>query len=163
MEGMAIISAKGSKRTLCFWKCYLDICASYRTFFSKELLTDIKESDATMTSRCNAGTAFTKMKVTYGYFQVWLNEKGITNLIYIRMLEASGYIILTHTHADLVVTTPEGKEITFKSDKGVCTGMPYINLREQKEVLVMIETVRENMGGHTPEQIKGAQLARVAQ
>ena len=27
----------------------------------------------------------------------------------------------------------------------------------------MIETVRKNMGGHTPEHIKGAQLARVAQ
>ena len=27
----------------------------------------------------------------------------------------------------------------------------------------MIETVRKNMGGSTPEQIKGAQLARVSQ
>ena len=79
------------------------------------------------------------------------------------MLEASGYIISTHTHADWVVTTPEGKYITFKRDKGVCTGMPYINLRDQKEGLVMIETVRKNMGGNTPDQIKGAQLSRVAQ
>ena len=103
------------------------------------------------------------MKGTYGDFQVWLNNKVIADLISIPVLEASGYIVSTHTHADWVVTTTEGKDITFKSDKGVCTGMPYINLREQKEGLVIIETVRKNMGGHTPEQIKGAHLARLVQ
>ena len=59
------------------------------------------------------------------------------------------------------MTTPEGKDITFKRDKGVCTGMPYINLRDQKEGLVMIETVRKNMGGNTPEKTKGAHLASI--
>ena len=57
------------------------------------------------------------------------------------MLEARGYIVWTHTHADWVVTTPEGKDITLNHDKGVCTRMPYIDLRDQKEGLVMIETV----------------------
>ena len=116
-----------------------------------------------MTGRCNAGTMVTKMKGTYGDFQVWLNKKDITNLISIPMLEASGYIVSTHTHSGWVVTTPEGKDITFKRDRGVCTGMPYINLCEQKEGLVIIETVRKNMGVHTPEHIKGDHLARVAQ
>ena len=32
-EGTALINGKGSKRTLCWWKCYLDNCASYHTFF----------------------------------------------------------------------------------------------------------------------------------
>ena len=41
--------------------------------------------------------------------------------------------------------------------------MPYINLSNQKEGLVIIETVRRNMVGNTPEQIKGDQLVRVAQ
>ena len=59
------------------------------------------------------------------------------------MLEAIGYIVLTHTHADWVVTTPEGKDMIFKRDKRVCTGMPYIDLREQKEDLVMIELVQK--------------------
>ena len=72
----------------------------------------------------------TKMKGTYGDFQVWLKKKVIANLISIPMLEASGYIISTHTHSDWVVTTPEGKDITFKRDNGVCPGMPYINLRD---------------------------------
>ena len=76
---------------------------------------------------------------------------------------ASGYIVSTHTHAYWVVTTPEGKYITFKRDKGICTGMPYIDLREQKEGLVMIETVRKNVGVHTPYHIKGDHLDRVTQ
>ena len=96
-----------------------------------------------MTGRCNAGTTVTKKKETYGYFQVWLNKKGIADLISIPMLEESGYIVSTHTHVDWVVTTPDVKDITFKRDKGVCTGMPYIGLRDQKEGLVMIETVRK--------------------
>ena len=104
-----------------------------------------------------------KMKGKYGDFQVWVNKKGIVELISIPMLEASGYIVSTHTHADWVVTTPEGKYTTFTRDKGVCTGMPYIDLREQKEGLVMIETAYKNTGGNSTEQIKGAQLARVAQ
>ena len=40
--------------------------------------------------------------------------------------------------------------------------MPYIDLCKQKEGLVMIETVHKNMGYHTPDQIKGAQLVRAA-
>ena len=79
------------------------------------------------------------------------------------MLEISGYILSTHTHADWVVTTPDGKDTTFKRDEGVCTGMPYINLCDHKEGLVMIETVQKSMGGNTPEHIKGDQLARAAQ
>ena len=79
------------------------------------------------------------------------------------MLEASGYVVSNLTHAYWVVATPEGKYISFKSDKGVCTGMPYIDLRDQKEGLVMIEIIRKNMGVNTPETLKGSQLARVAQ
>ena len=126
-------------------------------------MKDIEKSHATMTGRCKAGTTVTKMKGTYGDFKMWINKKGITNFIYIPMLEANGYIVLTHTHADWVMTTPEGKDITFKRDKGVCTGMTYIDLHEKKEGILMIETFQENMRGHTPEQIKGDQLARVAQ
>ena len=59
------------------------------------------------------------------------------------MMEESGYIVSTHTHTDWVVTTPDGKDITLKCDKGVCTGMTYINLCDRKEGLVMIETVRK--------------------
>ena len=146
MEGTDIINRKGDKRTLCRWKCYLDSCALYHTFFLEEFQTDFKESDATMTGRCNAGTTITKIKETYGDLQVWINKKGIAKLISIPMLETSGYILSTHTHADWVVTTPDGKYTTFKRDKGVCTGTPYINLCDHKDGLVMIETFQKKYG-----------------
>ena len=86
------------------------------------------------------------MKEIYGDFHVWLNNKRISNLISIPNQEASGYIVSTHTHADWVLNTPDGKDITFKCDKGVCTGMPYIDLRDHKEGLVMIGTVQKKYG-----------------
>ena len=83
------------------------------------------------------------MKGTYSDFQVWLNKKGIANLIFIPILEASEYIVSTHTQKNWVVTTSDVKDITSKRDKGVCTGMPYIYLRDQKECILMIETVQK--------------------
>ena len=68
-----------------------------------------------MTGRCNSVTTFTKVKGTYGDFQLWINKKGIANIISIPMLEESGYIVSTHTHADWVVTTPDGKDINLQA------------------------------------------------
>ena len=93
--------------TLEWWKCYLDSCASYHTFFVKEFLKNIFEGVATMTGRCNAGTTVSSKRGTYGDFKVWLNKKGIANLISIAMLEASGYIVSTHTKGEWKVTTPQ--------------------------------------------------------
>ena len=66
MEGTALVSGKGSKLTIFWGKCYLDSCASYHTLFSEEFLIYIKESNATMTGRCNACTTVTKITGTYG-------------------------------------------------------------------------------------------------
>ena len=41
----------------------------------------------------------------------------------------------------------------------MCVGMPYIDLRYYKQGLVLIETVRKNMGGFTREEIEGAKLS----
>ena len=87
IEVTAYVNGKGSKCTLCWWKCYLDSCVLNHIFFSEEFLTDIEESNAKMTSRHNSRTKVTKMKGTYYYFQVWLNKKGIANLISIPMME----------------------------------------------------------------------------
>ena len=86
MEGTSLINRKGEKCTLCWWKWYLDSCAPYHTFLSEYFLTYFRESDATMTGICNAGTTVTKMMGTYDDFQVWINKKGIANLITIPML-----------------------------------------------------------------------------
>ena len=132
-------SGRGGRLTLEWWKCYLDSCASYHTFFLKEFLKlkNIQESEATMTGRCNTVTTRTNKRGSYEDFKVWLNEKGITNLISIPMLEASGHTVSTHIKGEWKVVTPEGDTITFKRDTGLCAGMPYIDLREHKEGFVL--------------------------
>ena len=86
----------------------MDSCASYHTFFVKEFLKNIQEGGATMTGRCNTDTTRTSKRGSYGDFKVWLNKKGIANLISIPMLEASGYIVSTHTKGEWKVVTPGG-------------------------------------------------------
>ena len=96
-----------------------------------------------MNGSYNAGTVSTNTKGWYGDFQVWLNKKGIANLISIPMLEEAGCIVLTQTKSDWVVTTPKGTKTVFKRDKGICNCMPYIDLRESMEGFTMIDTIRK--------------------
>ena len=94
---------------------------------------------------------------------MWLNENGIANLISIPKPEADGYVVRTYTKGEWQVVTPEGGTIPFKRDKVMCVGMPYIDLRYFKQGLVLIETVRNNIGGFTHEEIEGDKLSRQMQ
>ena len=119
-ENPILIELPTDRFTLDWWKCYLDSCATYHTFFIEEFLADVHKGDTTMNGSCNAGTVSTSNKGWYGDFQVWLNKKGILNLLSIPILEEAGYIVSTHTKSDWVVTAPKGKKIIFKRDTGVC-------------------------------------------
>ena len=149
--------------TLDNWKCYLDICATYHTFFVGDFLDIVYSGKTAMNGSCNAGTVTTNTKGWYNEFKVWINERGISNLLSIPMLEDAGYIVSTHTKGDCVVTTPKGKKIVFKRDTGVCKGIPYINLREHKEVISMIDTVRKKFEGATKQEIDKAIKSRTVQ
>ena len=70
---------------------------------------------------------------------MWLNEKGITNLLSILQLEEDGYVVDYNTNRDWVVTTPQGEKITFKRDMGLCSRMPYIDMREHAAGVTMLE------------------------
>merc|ERR1712194_170324 len=85
-KGPILASGPGGRFTLTWWKCYLDSCASYHSFFIEEFLRDIKKGKSTMEGSCNAGTVSTNTKGWYGDFEVWLNKKGIANLMSIPML-----------------------------------------------------------------------------
>ena len=154
---------KNGRYMLDWWKCYLDSCASYNTFFVKEFLRDITEGLLTMSGSCNAGTVLLQKKGWYKNFQVWLNEKDIVNLLSISMLEDAGYKVSTHTDRDWEVTTPQGKVIVFKRDTGVCKGMPYIDLHTKHEGHVMIETMKNNIKGFTKKEAERVKLSRVVQ
>ena len=129
----------------------------------KEFLQGMTEGSSTMSGSCNAGTVLLQKKGWYKNFQVWPNEKGITNFLSIPMLEETGYKVSTHINRDWEMTTPKGEVIVFKHDTGVCKKMPYIDLHEQEERNVMIETMKKNLAGFTKKEIEKVKLPRVAQ
>ena len=53
---------RSRRNTLDWWKCYLDSCASYHTFFVREFLKNIEEDESTMDGNCNAGSVLLKQK-----------------------------------------------------------------------------------------------------
>ena len=162
-ENPILIELPTDRFTLDWWKCYLDSCATYHTFFIEEFLADVHKGETTMNGSCNAGTVSTNTKGWYGGFQVWLNQKGIANLLSIPMLEEAGYIVLAHTKSDWVVTTTKGKKIVFKRDTGICNRMPYIDLHKNMEGFAIIETIRKQFAGATNRYIEKAYLARTVQ
>jgi len=78
----------------------------------------------------------------------------------IPQLKKDGYTIDYNTKRDWVVTTPTGKCLLFKLDTGLCAGMPYLDIRENHEALVLIQTVRKNFGKFTERQVNRAIAAR---
>ena len=111
-----------------------------------------------MNGSFNAGTVSTNTKGWYGDFEIWLNKKGITNVLSITMIEAAGYLVSTHTRGIWMVTSLKGKKINFKQDTGVCSRMSYIDLRENQEGFVIIETVCKKFAGATRREIEKAYL-----
>ena len=100
--------------TLDDWKCYLDICATYHTFFVREFLDIVSSGKTAINGICNAGTVTTNTRGWYRKFKVWLNERGVANLLSIPILEYSWYIVSTHTKGDWFVTTPKVMKVIFK-------------------------------------------------
>ena len=119
-KGPVLANGPGRRFTLTWWKCYLDSCASCHSFVMEEFQRDIREGNSTMEGSCNAGTVSTNTKGWYGDFEVWLNKKGIANLLSIPVLEAADYLVSTHTHGDWVVTSPKGKKTVFKRETQEC-------------------------------------------
>ena len=143
-------------------KAYLDSMASHHSFYTRTYLRDVHRSPTTMSTSCNAGQTETSTRGWYGDFEVWLNSRGIANLLSIPALEEAGYKVESHTDKDWAVTSPQGRRTVFKRDTGVCRRMPYIDLREHgEEGLAMIATVRKNFEGFTPKEIERAIGSRV--
>ena len=128
--------------------------------FVKWFLENIGPSPYHLKGHCNAGTLTCKEQGYYGPFKMWLNSQGIANLLSIPQLEEEGYKVDYNTDRDWVVTTPEGKDIKFERDTGLCNRMPFIDLRKHHEGIAMLETVRANFEGYTKKQVERAILAR---
>ena len=150
--------------TLDWWKLYLDSCATFHTSFVRDMLSDVYKSKVTLHGSCNAGTTISSEKGYLGPFDLWLNEKGIANLLSIPQLEEEGYKVQYETDlTQWTVTTPQGKKIVFEQDSGLCNRMPYIDMREVTEGFAMVQTVRQNFEGYTKKQVEKAIAARKLQ
>ena len=115
--------------TLCECKLYLDSCATYHSTFVNWCLENLHDVSVHLTGHSNGGTTTFNKKGYYGLFKMWLNKNGIANLLSIPQLEQDGLVIGYNTKRNWTVTTPQGKEIVFRKDIGLCEGMPYIDMR----------------------------------
>ena len=121
------------------------------------MLSNVKTGNTVLQGKLQRGVSTSQEKGIYGLCTFWLNEKGIANLLSIPQLEKDGYTIDYNIKQDWVVTTPSGKCLLFKTDStGLCAGMPYLDVRENHEALVLIQTVCENFGKFTERQVNRA-------
>ena len=120
------------------------------------LLNEVREVKIILQENCNAGVSTSNEKGYYGLWKFCLNEQGIANLLFIPQLEKDGYLIDYNTKRDWIVTTPEGKTFLFKKDVGTCEGIPYLDICENHDALVLIQTAYEKFGLFTEKQVERA-------
>ena len=68
------------------------------------------------------------------------------NLLSTPQLDKYGYIIDYNTKHDWVLTTPEVKTLLFNKYAGMFKGRPYLDIRDNHNAFVMIQTVHEKFG-----------------
>ena len=119
-------------------KLYLGSCGTHHSEFFCDMLSDVKTIDMVLQGNYNTGVSMSKEKGTYGLWSFWLNDKGIENLLLIPQHKKYGYTINYNTKRDWVVTEPSGKCLLFKSDIVICAGMPYLDICESYDALVLI-------------------------
>ena len=115
-------------------------------------LDRVRKYNITMNGSYNAGMMLTNTNGWYGYFQVWLNTQGVAKLLSVPVLKCNRSMMVTYTKVDWIITTPGSKILVFKSDAGVCKGMPYIDLREHTEGFSIIESICKKFAGATREE-----------
>ena len=160
MVNHGVALADSSRKTLPWWALFLDSCATYHSMFATKFLTEVHEAPVHLKGHCNAGVLVCEKQGYYGPFKMWLNPKGIANLLSIPQLEADGFEVDYATGGGWTVKTPKGECLKFKRGSGLFNGMPYIDLREAHEGLAMLATVSKNYKGYTERQVKKAILAR---
>ncbi len=132
----------GTPKTLDPQRLYLDSTSSFHQVFTEEHLDNLRLAGATLCANCNAGTNFATKKGWYrNLFDLWLVHNGIANLLSLPQPEADSFRVSYHTRGNWIVTTPQGKEITFhQEENGVCRGLPYI-VMQSTDAVAMIQTV----------------------
>ena len=118
-----IIESVNEWFTLDAHKIYVDSCATYHSSFLRWMLGNVHQVSTVLQVNYNDGVSTSDEKRFFGLLDFWLNGQGITNIISIPLLDKDEYVIDYKTNRDWVVTTPEGKTISFQKDVGMCKGI----------------------------------------
>ncbi len=156
--------AIAAHKTLDPQRLYLDSMLSFHQLFTDKHLDNLRLAGATLCADCNAGTNFAPEKGWYrDQFNLWLVHNGIANLLSLPKLEADGFMVSYHTGGNCIITTPQGKEITFHhKENGVCRGFPYNDMHSTNAV-AMVQTIRQRYEGYTKHKVQDAIAACKAQ
>jgi hypothetical protein len=151
-------------KTLNPQRLYLDSTSSFYQVFMDKHLDNLRLARATLCADCNADTNFATKKDWYcNLCDLWLVRNGIANLLSLSQLEADGFTVSYHTGGNWIVTTPQGKEITFHCEEnGMCRRFPFIDMHSTNAV-AMVQTVRQRYEGYTKRKVQDAIAARKAQ
>jgi hypothetical protein len=92
-------------------------------------------------------------------FHLWLVCNGIANLLSFPQLKDNGFTINHHTEGKWIVTTPQGKDITFhRKPESVCHGFLYLNTQSILAV-AMVQTIHQHYKGFTKCKVRNAIIA----
>jgi hypothetical protein len=139
---------------------YLYSISSFRQIFTEEHLNHLNTAGITLRADCNAGTNFSTKKGWYqDLFHLWLVRNGIANLLSLPQLEDNGFTISYHTRGKWIITTPQGKDITFhREPDGICRRFPYLKMRSTSAV-AMVQTIHQCYEGFTKHKVPNAIIA----
>eukprot|EP00804_Cyclotella_cryptica_P002560 CCRYP_010401-RA/>CCRYP_010401-RA protein AED:0.15 eAED:0.13 QI:0/0/0/0.5/1/1/8/0/1350 len=173
LEGVGFLEV-GRRATCNRNKIYLDSCATNHTIFAGEYASNIHKVAVGLRQNCNAGSSVTRRMGFWSRFKLWYSPNGIANLLSVPRLEQDGYRIEMSTVDGCRVYAPDGAVLHFKKDKGLCMGMPYLDMDQaestytsypeaEKEALLFVQRVRNNYEGFSKQEVERAILARKAQ
>ena len=119
MVNHGVALAESGRKTLPWWALFLDSCATYHSMFATKFLTEVHDAPVHLKGHCYAGVLVCEKQGYYGPFKMWLNPKGIANLLSIPQLEADGFKVDYAAGEEWTVKTPKGECIKFKRGSGL--------------------------------------------
>ena len=136
----------------------LDTGSTTDIFCNDKLLSDIHETDQTITIHCNAGTCVTnKVGTLSGYGEVWFSEQAIANILSLANVSKRYPVVYNSKEArGFVVMKPDRKVVFHQSPQGL-----FYHDTTNRAVM-LVNTVHENMEGFTKRQVERAKAARRA-
>jgi Reverse transcriptase (RNA-dependent DNA polymerase) len=138
----------------------LDNGSTIDVFVNPKLLTNIRDSDRTMSIRCNAGVSVaSQLGDLDGYGTVWYNPNGIANILSLaRVQEKYRVTYDSEQGGEFIVQKQDGSMRNFKRSTG---GLFFLDTkRKDNGSTLLMNTVEGNKSQFTNREIQSATLAR---